>query len=53
MLESGDDSQQCGFTGAAFAEDGEEFPGGDFERDVAQDGVLAERLGDISDAQQR
>jgi hypothetical protein len=31
MLEACDDSQQCGFAGAAFAEDGKEFPGSDIE----------------------
>ena len=51
-FKSGDDAQQRGFAGTAFAQDGEEFSLGDLQGNIAQDGILPERLGDIADGEQ-
>ncbi len=53
LLEAGENTKESGFAGAAFAEDGEKFPFRNFERDVAQDDVLAEMLGDGAEGEQR
>src|SRR5882724_4204136 len=52
LLETGDHSQQRCFARAAFAEEGEKFAGGNFERDVFQDFARAETLADVVDFEQ-
>ena len=52
-FESGDDAQQRGFARTALAQDGEKFSLGNLQGNVAQDGRLPERLGDIADGEQR
>src|SRR6266481_61297 len=52
LFETGDQSEQCGFTGTTFAEQGKELTGGNFERDVLQDFARAETFGDVADFEQ-
>ena len=46
LLKTGDEAEEGGFAGAALAEQGNEFAGGDVERNTLQDFMRAEALGD-------
>src|ERR1700739_378123 len=52
LLESRDEAEQGGFAGAAFAEQGEKFSRGNFERNTLQDFARAEAFGDAADFEQ-
>ncbi len=52
LLEASDDSQQGGFAGSALTEDGEEFAFRDFERNILQDDIPTQMLGDGADGEQ-
>ena len=51
-LESGDQAKQRGFSGAALAENRQEFTGSHLKRDPAQHGAIAESFGDIANGKQ-
>ena len=53
LFETGDEAEQRGFSGAAFAEKGEEFTGGDFETNIFEDALGTEIFGDVTNFQQR
>ena len=53
IFKSGNDAQQRGFSRSTLAQDGEKFPLGNLQGNIAQDGRLPERLGDIADGEQR
>src|ERR1700693_1219622 len=53
LFETGDEAEQRGFAGAAFAEKGEEFTGSNGERNIFEDAVGAEIFSDVTSFQQR
>lgn len=53
LLETGDEPEERGLSRTAFAEEREEFAGGNFERDTVENGTLAETLGDVADLEKR
>ena len=53
LFESGDQAEKCGLAGTAFAEQGEKFAGGDFERKSFQNFARAEALADGANFEQR
>ncbi len=53
LFEAGDEAEERGFAGAAFAENGEKFAGGDGERNSAEDGARAVALDDLIDDEKR
>src|SRR5580704_9453278 len=53
LFETGDKAEKSGFAGAAFAEQGEEFAGGDVQRNVFQNVAGAEALGYCAHFEQR
>jgi hypothetical protein len=51
-LEAGNDPKQRGFARSAFAQDGEKLAFRHFQRDVPENQILPETLGDVLDSQQ-
>ena len=52
LLETGDEAQKRGFSGAAFAQESEEFAGSDLQGNAFQNIARTKALGDIADFEQ-
>src|SRR6516225_5240987 len=52
LFETGDEAEEGGLAGAAFAEKGKEFARSDLQRDMSQNFAPAEALGDVAHFEQ-